>query len=85
MSTQTHVRHFLSKKAVANRNGVHTGTIDRWCRQNQFPKPVKISPKGSCRWPEQVVVDWEEAQLAKARNIVLEPAQDVDGRSARHE
>jgi prophage regulatory protein len=57
-------RRFLSKKAVAMRNGVHPGTLDRWIREGRFPRPVKLSPKGSCRWPEQLILDWEAAQLA---------------------
>ena len=64
MSIQVTERRFLSKKAVARRNGVHPGTIDRWTRENRFPRPVKLSPKGSCRWPEQLILDWEAAQLA---------------------
>jgi prophage regulatory protein len=63
MSSQVSERRFLSKKAVANRNGVHTGTIDRWVRQNRFPRPIKVSAKGTCRWPEVVITAWEQSQV----------------------
>lgn len=64
MSIQPAERRFLTKKTVARRNGVHTGTIDRWVRQGHFPRPVKLTHKGGCRWPEKVILDWEEAQMA---------------------
>jgi len=67
MSTQLSERRFLTKKSVARRNDVHTGTIDRWVRQGLFPKPVKLSKKGGCRWPEAVIAAWEEARLAEAQ------------------
>ncbi len=65
MSTQLTERRFLTKKIVARRNGVHTGTIDRWVRQGHFPKPMKLSKKGGCRWPEAIIAAWEEAHFAQ--------------------
>ena len=77
MSTQATERQFLTKKAVARRNGVHTGTIDRWVRQGHFPRPVKLTRKGGCRWPEKVILEWEQAQLAS-----IPPVQVYAGPSA---
>ncbi len=57
---------YLSKKNVAKRAGVHPATIDRWVRERLFPRPLKVSAKGVCRWPERVVQDWESKQLAAA-------------------
>jgi predicted DNA-binding transcriptional regulator AlpA len=59
-------KRFLSKKNVAARLNVHTATVDRLVREDRFPRPVKFSgPKGVCRWAEDVVIAWENAQLAK--------------------
>jgi predicted DNA-binding transcriptional regulator AlpA len=69
MSTRLTESRFLTKKVVARRNGVHTGTIDRWVRQGQFPHPVKLSKKGGCRWPETVITSWEQAQMDQINQL----------------
>jgi predicted DNA-binding transcriptional regulator AlpA len=59
-------RRFLTKKAVAERQGVTTRTIDRWMRKGLFPPPVKLTAAGGCRWPEHLLVEWEDARIDEA-------------------
>jgi predicted DNA-binding transcriptional regulator AlpA len=75
-------RRYLTKKTVASRNGVHTGTLDRWVRLGRFPRPVKLSAKGGCRWPEQVILDWEKAQLNNIPAVQVYCAQSAVQRHA---
>jgi len=63
-------RRYLSKKAVASRLNVHPETVGRLVREGRFPRPIKFSDRGACRWPEHVVDAWEDAQLAKSGTIV---------------
>ena len=79
MSESVTSRRLLSKKTVAARLSVHPGTVDRLVRENRFPKPIKFSARGACRWPEHVVVAWEEDRLAAANN---RPAPTDEGRAA---
>mgnify|MGYP001551605366 CR=1 FL=1 len=66
MSAET-VRRFVSRKTVASRHGVHPETVYRLVRDGKFPKPIKFSPRGACRWPEHVVDAWEAEQLVRAQ------------------
>lgn len=53
-------RSFYSKRALAQRYGVHEGTLDRWTREGRFPTPIKIAgAKGVCRWPSDVIEGFE--------------------------
>lgn len=60
-------RSYYSKRAIAQRYGVHEGTVDRWVREGLFPPPVKIAgARGVCRWPSDVIEGFE-AQAAPDR------------------
>jgi predicted DNA-binding transcriptional regulator AlpA len=53
-------RSYYSKRALAQRYGVHEGTLDRWTREGCFPPPVKIAgAKGICRWPSDLIERFE--------------------------
>ncbi len=45
---------FIRIKTIAKLYSVHTGTIWRWVKENQFPKPIKISSKVTC-WQVSVI------------------------------
>jgi len=60
---------YLSDKKVGCRYGVGRGTIWRWVKRQQFPKPVNLSP-GCSRWLLQDLERWEKERAA--------PIQDID-------
>jgi len=49
---------FLSDKQTAQRYCVSRGTIWRWIKKQDFPKPVSLSP-GCTRWPVDHLERWE--------------------------
>lgn len=49
---------FLSDKQTAVRYGVGRGTIWRWIKKQDFPKPISLSP-GCTRWPVNDLEEWE--------------------------
>lgn len=57
---------YLTKKQVAARLCCHPETVGRMVRLGRFPKPIKFSAGGTCRWPEHVVDQWEADKLAEA-------------------
>ena len=57
---------YLSDQQVAKRYGVERGSVWRWVRQGNFPKPVKLSP-GCSRWPIEELITYEEKCAAVSR------------------
>jgi prophage regulatory protein len=55
---------FLSDKQTAKRYGVGRGTIWRWIKKEDFPKPVNLSP-GCTRWPVNDLERWEQGRIKK--------------------
>lgn len=52
---------------IAKRFDVCRITIWRWVKNNDFPKPVKLSP-GCTRWKEDDIINWEVTRTkAKSR------------------
>ena len=51
---------YLSDKNLAKRFSVCRTTIWRWCREGEFPKPVKLG--GSTRWRLGDLEAWEAQQ-----------------------
>lgn len=63
-------KKFWTKRGLAHRYQRHTGTIDRWVRQELFPPPIQISGEtGACLWPDDVIEAWEAKQLEKAGTL----------------
>jgi prophage regulatory protein len=58
---QTQGNAYLSDKQLAARFGVARGTIWRWIRTADFPKPKKISV-GCSRWFLPDVEKWENSR-----------------------
>lgn len=55
---------YFSVDQVAQRYGVHRGTIWRWLKSNlMFPRPVRLSP-GCTRWRLSDVEAWEHHESA---------------------
>ncbi len=57
---------FLSDAQVAARYAVARSAIWRWCRDYDFPKPVKLSP-GCTRWRMADVLAYEEKREKSGR------------------
>jgi prophage regulatory protein len=51
---------YLSDKSLAKRFSVCRTTIWRWCREGEFPKPVKLV--GATRWRPAEIEAWEAQQ-----------------------
>lgn len=67
-------RSYFSKRALAQRYGVHEGTLDRWKREGRFPAPLKVAgDKGVCRWPSDLIERFE------SRLVDLGEAQQIEG------
>lgn len=49
---------FLTDVDVGERYGVVRGTIWRWIKKENFPKPVSLSP-GCTRWKLSDIEEWE--------------------------
>lgn len=54
-----HGTQWFTVSQVANRFGVSVATIWRWARQDDFPKPVKISERAT-RWRRADIEQHEE-------------------------
>lgn len=72
-------RRFVSKKAIADHIGVHPSTVDRWVREGHFPQPVKISERGRCRWPANLVAQWESTRVSEACGHSAQPVSAEQG------
>lgn len=53
-------RAYLRDLDLAKRFGVHRCSIWRWCKEKNFPSPVRLSP-GTTRWKLADVQQWEMA------------------------
>ena len=51
---------YLSDKSLAKRFSVCRTTIWRWCREGEFPKPVRLV--GATRWRLAEIEAWEAQQ-----------------------
>ena len=40
---------YLSVKTVAERYGINTATVWRWCKANDFPQPIRMGSRVT-RW-----------------------------------
>jgi len=47
MHTQSKISHWLSKRAVAARYGVHPRSIERWSESGKFPRGTQLPNR---RW-----------------------------------
>ena len=56
---------YHSKNNLADRYGVVTRTIDRWCDDGLFPEPDLILPSGAPRWSDELVIAHERGSVAK--------------------
>ena len=56
---------FMSDKQIAARYGVSRSTPWRWVRHGKFPRPTQLS-KGTTRWRESIVLEWEQRGLNAA-------------------
>ena len=57
---------YLSDKQLAARYGVHRTSVWRWLRENNLPKPVKLSP-GCTKWLLNDIEAWEQERIAQAK------------------
>jgi predicted DNA-binding transcriptional regulator AlpA len=65
-------RSYFSKHTIAQRYGVHEGTLDRWVREGRFPPPVKIAgAKGVCRWPSDLIERFESRSAETGNSVAL--------------
>ena len=53
---------FFSDKQLGARYDVHRTTIYRWVRDDDFPKPVKLS-RGCTRWTAASILEWESKKI----------------------
>jgi predicted DNA-binding transcriptional regulator AlpA len=56
----------LSLKQVAAAVGRSPDTINQWCREGFFPKPLQARPGAPKQWRMKTVADWIEKR-ARAR------------------
>jgi predicted DNA-binding transcriptional regulator AlpA len=62
MQTQSKIRHWLSKRAVAQRYGVHPRSIERWSEAGTFPRGRQLANR---RWY------WSDLEIEEhERNLV---------------
>lgn len=59
------LQNYPSDKCLAERYGVHRGTIWRWAKAGQLPKPIRIN--GCTRWTASAILAWEEKQGGNAK------------------
>jgi len=52
---------YQSDKQLAEKYEVARGTIWRWVKENDFPKPVKLG-SGCTRWKSSAVEEWEASK-----------------------
>lgn len=52
---------YLNQKLVMERLSISRSTLWRWTSENNFPKPLKLSP-GCTRWRLIDIEQWEEAR-----------------------
>jgi predicted DNA-binding transcriptional regulator AlpA len=65
----TNTRPLLWRKVeVAAALSVTIWTIDKWCREGTFPKPVFASPRSPAMWRVRDVEAWVE-QRARKRHV----------------
>ena len=57
---------YLSDKSLAKRFSVCRTTIWRWCREGEFPKPIKFG--GATRWRLAEIEAWEVAQVEEVKS-----------------
>ena len=57
------VKQLITVRELTERLGVSRGTVGRWCKRPDFPKPVRIGPN-SLRWQAVDVQAWIDAQSA---------------------
>ena len=57
------VKQLITVRELTERLGVSRGTLGRWCKRPDFPKPVRIGPN-SLRWQAVDVQAWIDAQSA---------------------
>src|SRR5262245_30799941 len=62
----------LSLKQVAAAIGRSPGTINDWCREGRFPKPIQSVPGGAKQWTLATVKAWVEKRK-RARYQAPEP------------
>lgn len=55
---KVHQGLYVSDRKIALRYGVTRGTIWRWVRQGNFPKPIRLS-RGCVRWSISRIEDYE--------------------------
>lgn len=59
-NSESPVRHYdplITRNALAAELAVHKTTIWRWCKEGEFPQPVRIG--GRVGWPQSVVRQWQ--------------------------
>ncbi len=70
-STSPHRVMLLNKKQVAEKVGVHPGTIARLSRQGRFPNPVRLGPTmhHGVRWVKSEVDTWLDDKIRERDNL----------------
>jgi prophage regulatory protein len=58
---------FLRLPAVTDLTGIKRSAIYKRIAEGTFPRPIKLSERCSV-WPEQEVLDWQEAQIQSSRS-----------------
>src|SRR4051812_158921 len=62
----------LNRRQVAEALGRSAETLDQWCKDGSFPKPIQARPGAPKQWQMSVVVAWLEK---RKRSRYVPPAK----------
>ena len=54
---------YIKPSDLARQLGVTTTTVNRWARQGDLPKPLRV--RGTIRWPRGIMAKWIDKQTGQ--------------------